>query len=517
MRAAFASRRLCRSLGGRVADSCPGSLAAPEVLVSARIYALLCYASTSALASPDKLSAFHDQLRKVLLLYGRAAEALGYSALTIGAEVKRAFERVVGELERQGLLGGAAREDRKWRELCEVVLHIARRVRPRSSLPAPLRLDARLTSLYCSQADDLAFVSRASALLGIPSSSTSSPAAAPASPAVQSTHLCAKLANSLALFESAQRTPDAPPPDLADALRRALGALPLLTPLRLLPATADLDRAERTKIDKLVDRARYVLAKHAKRGVPRLDQLMVPADAPPGPAPSEVDELVRGVLDALAAHAEALVLAPSENGDGVVSRKERDLHALGAVDSLLILAYSSVDLSSPSPPARALALLRRARALVDLGAPGGAGPQLERGYSLRTLASAAYNIGGTLFNAGRAADALGFARQACELGERVVEKARGEGLLGERERDVLEGFAELRLGGEAAGEGGEEEKSRSDEERKGMVEAARDFERLMGRRWELLALVQHQIGDKKVRLCPSPCHQRGRASVTPTH
>ena len=496
------------------------SLAAPEVLVSTRIYALLCYASTSALASPDKLSAFHDQLRKVLLLYGRAAEALGYSAPKIGAEVKRAFERVVGELERQGLLGGAAREDRKWRELCEVVLHIARRVRPRSSLPAPLRLNARLTSLYCSQADDLAFVSRASALLGIPSSSTSSPAAAPASPAVQSTHLCAKLANSLALFESAQRTPDAPPPDLADALRRALGALPLLTPLRLLPATAasDLDRAERTKIDKLVDRARYVLAKHAKRGVPRLDQLMVPADAPPGPAPSEVDELVRGVLDALAAHAAALALAPGEDGEGgggAVSRKERNHHALGAVDSLLILAYSSIDLSSPSPPARALALLRRARALVDLGAPGGAGPQLERGYSLRTLASAAYNIGGTLFNAGRAADALGFARQACELGERVVEKARGEGLLGER--DVLEGFAELRLGDEAPGEGVEDEKSRSDEERKGMVEAARDFERLMGRRWELLALVQHQIGDKKVRSCPSPCLQRVRVSFAPTH
>ncbi|GAA5945755.1 hypothetical protein JCM3775_005840 [Rhodotorula graminis] len=464
-----------------VTKGCAGldGQAGPEVLISTRIYALLCYASTSALSSPDKLSAFHDQLRKVLLLYGRAAEALGYSAPKIGSEVKRAFERVVGELERQGLPEGeGAREDKKWRELCEVVLHIARR------------------------ADDLAFVSRASALLGIPSSTTSSPSATPISPAVQSSHLCAKLANSLALFESSQRTPDAPPADLADALRRALGALPLLTPLRLLLPTSALDRAERTKIDKLVDRARYVLAKHAKRGVARLDQLMTPADAPPGPAPSDVDELVRAVLEALAAHAEAVVLAPAGEptaaaaGESVVSRKERDHHALGAVDSLLILAYSAVDLSSPSPPSRALALLRRARALVDLGGDGdGAGPQLERRYSLRTLASAAYNIGGTLFNAGRAADALGFVRQACELGERVVDKARGEGLLGER--DVLEGIAELRLGDEAAGEGGEEERKRSDEERKGMVEAARDFERLMGRRWELLALVQHQIGDKK--------------------
>ncbi|GAA5914661.1 hypothetical protein JCM8208_000403 [Rhodotorula glutinis] len=467
----------CAGLDGQVA---------PEALISTRIYALLCYASTSALSSssPDKLSAFHDQLRKVVLLYGRAAEALGYSAPKIGAEVKRAFERVVGALERRGLLvAEGAREDKKWRELCEVVLHIARR------------------------ADDLAFVSRASALLGIPSSSTSSPSAAPASPALQSTHLCAKLANSLALFESAQRTPNAPPPpaDLADALRRALGAVPLLTPLRLLPAT-DLDHTERNKIDKLVDRARYVLAKHAKRGVARLDQLMAPADAPPGPAPSEVDELVRAVLEALAAHAEAVVLAPEEeaaaaageSGAGVVSRRERDHHALGAVDSLLILAYSSIDLSFPSPPSRALALLHRARALVDLAAPGAnAGPRLERGYSLRTLASVSYNIGGTLFNAGRAADALGFVRQACELGERVVDKARGEGLLGDVERDVIEGFAELRLGDEAMGEGGEEERRRKEEERRGMVEAARDFERLMGRRWELLALVQHQIGDKK--------------------
>lgn len=109
--------------------------------MTVRIYALLCYASTSALSAPDKLAAFHDQLRKVLLLYGRAAESQRYSAPKIGAEVKDAFERVVEELERRGLLSETAREDKKWRELCEVVLHIARRVgsaAPRTNLsPEP--------------------------------------------------------------------------------------------------------------------------------------------------------------------------------------------------------------------------------------------------------------------------------------------------------------------------------------------------------------------------------------------
>ncbi|BGP39728.1 separin protein [Rhodotorula kratochvilovae] len=454
----------CASLDGQTA---------PEHLLSLRTYALLCYASTAALSSPDKLSAFHDQLRKVLLLYGRAAEGLRYSATKIGAEVKGAFERVVGELEARGLLQGAEKEDRKWRELCEVVLHIARR------------------------ADDLAFISRVSTLLGISSSPASSPSAAPASPAVQTTHLCAKIANSLAAFESSLRTP-APAAEVADALRHLLGALPLLTPLRLrlLPA-ADVPRADRTKIDKLVDRARFVLARYAKRDIARVDQLMRPAgEAPPRPL-SEVDALVCEALDALAVHAEGLVLAPSSTASGeeeVVTPPERDHHALGAVDSLLLLAYASVDLSSPSPSSRALALLDRARALVD--PPEGKGPALRRAYSLRTLASACYNIGGTLFNAGRAADALGFVRRACEIGERVLRCAMAEGLLeAEGEGDVLEGIAELKLGEEE--ELSEEERERRRKEKEEMRDAARDFERLMGRRWELLALTQHQVGDKK--------------------
>ncbi|GAA5821500.1 hypothetical protein JCM3770_000600 [Rhodotorula araucariae] len=442
----------------------------PEHLLSLRTYALLCYASTSALSSPDKLSAFHDQLRKVLLLYGRAAEGLRYSATKIGAEVKGAFERVIGALEGKGLLDGAEREDRKWRELCEVVLHIARR------------------------ADDLAFIARVSTLLGIPSSPASSASNAPVSPLIQVTHLCAKIANSLAIFEASLRMPS-PTVEVADALRRLLGALPLLTPLRLDRST-EVGHSDRAKIDKVVDRARFVLARYAKRGVARVDLLMVPAGEP-SPRLGEIDELAREVLDALAAHAEAVVLAPLSAPaaeEAVVTPTERDHHTVGAIDSLLLLAYASVDLSCPSPPSRALALLDRARALVDPALSVDGAPVLRCPYSLRTLASACYNIGGTLFNAGRAGEAVGFVRRACELGERVLRRARDEGLL-EDEGAVLEGIAELNLGDEEALVG--EERDKRDKEKAEMRDAVRDFERLMGRRWELLALTQHQVGDKR--------------------
>jgi separase len=99
-------------------------------LLDVRIHALELYATTSALVpgALDKLSAFFDQVRKTLLLYGRSAEKAASSPVKISEAVRGAFDRILEALEKRGLLGQEAKSSERWRELCEVVLHIARRV-----------------------------------------------------------------------------------------------------------------------------------------------------------------------------------------------------------------------------------------------------------------------------------------------------------------------------------------------------------------------------------------------------
>ncbi|GJN89037.1 hypothetical protein Rhopal_002011-T1 [Rhodotorula paludigena] len=460
------------SLFGTITKGCTGAegSVAPEHLLTLRLHALLYYASTSALApsieaaaAPDKLAAFHDQHRKILLLYGRQAEKLGYSASRIGAEVRAAFEQVVKRLEEKGLMDGREGGAEKWRELCEVVLHIARR------------------------ADDLAFIERVSHLLGVDSSPSDSSCPIPPDPSAHATQLCAKLANALAAFESHTR---ASPPSsdeakasaVADQLRRASSALPLLTRLRTSFSAGSLEAA---KIDKLVDRTRYILVKHLKRGVSRLDQLIVPLGAP-APARTELEAVTREAVERLATHAEAL--AAHEAGN--------DARTTGAVDSLVVLAYSSLVLDDRSTYSASLALLRRARALVL--AP--AGLRLEQHYALRTLASAGYNLGGTLYNAQRADAAGAFVELACEVGEAALLRAREVGLTsreGSEEGELLEGIEKLKIASEEDGEDDEDAREKRGAVEKEMKEAVADFERLMGRRYELLALVRHAIRDKK--------------------
>lgn len=99
-------------------------------LLDVRMHALELYATTSALVSGelDKLSAFLDQVRKTLLLYGRSAEKAASNYVKISEAVRGAFDRILEALEKRGLLGQEAKSSERWRELCEVVLHIARRV-----------------------------------------------------------------------------------------------------------------------------------------------------------------------------------------------------------------------------------------------------------------------------------------------------------------------------------------------------------------------------------------------------
>ncbi|GAA5830726.1 hypothetical protein JCM11251_001054 [Rhodosporidiobolus azoricus] len=498
-----------------------GDHADAEVLLILRTYALLCYSTLSplssspspivsscrspTLASPspppaDKLCAFYDQLRKILLLYGRSAEALGRSEREIGEKVKDAFESVVKECERRGVTGTRdGKEGAKWRELGDVVLHIARR------------------------ANDRPFVERVSALLGLsslptpPSQETTDELLA--DPYSSASHLCSKLLNALSSFEtsassssssSSSSTSFSSTSEPVSALHCLSDLVPSLTRLRLLPSPSRLDHSTRTKIDKTLDRARYVLVKHLKGGR-RIEGLMTPQ----GGTMNEVDETgraVREAVDKLAVHSARVVAALRERTAEVMmtteSEVEEDLEAekkvtrdlvTTAVDSLLTLAYSSMAVDDRSSHSTSFAYLERCLPLIGFPSPSSASPMdnlvdLDLHYSLRTLSSGYYNLGGSLFNASQPEAAVRFVKRACDVASAAWNAGRKEGMVGQVEAGeggdgMVEVLGRLNLGA------GKPENDRKEEKDK--REAVRDMERLMSRRWELLALSAHAIGDKK--------------------
>lgn len=104
---------------------------APEILLNFRAKALLYYSSmssfTSSSTTTSQLSAFHTQHRKILLRYGRTAQAAPYtySLERIAKEAKEVFQVVLRVLEEKQL----DCQGNEWKELCEVVLYLAKKVR----------------------------------------------------------------------------------------------------------------------------------------------------------------------------------------------------------------------------------------------------------------------------------------------------------------------------------------------------------------------------------------------------
>jgi glutamyl-tRNA reductase len=98
----------------------------PAVFLTLRLGALLLYGTTRTLShAQDKLESYLDQARKILLLFGRQLESQKAGETEINDGVKAAFERIHDGLQQRKIeLRGKA-----WSSLCEVVLHIAKRVR----------------------------------------------------------------------------------------------------------------------------------------------------------------------------------------------------------------------------------------------------------------------------------------------------------------------------------------------------------------------------------------------------
>lgn len=163
---------------------------APESLIFLRSRALLSYAYTRPLYSePTKLEAFYEQTRKVLLLYGRRAEELNAGELVINEQVKKTFKEILEVLEEKEV----KKEGAAWVTLCEVVLHIAKRV---SGFFFDLR--PHLTPFLSKQAEDLAMVEHASALIGIEVTAVD--------PETQVSQVCARIVRATSIVESFWKT-----------------------------------------------------------------------------------------------------------------------------------------------------------------------------------------------------------------------------------------------------------------------------------------------------------------------
>ncbi|GAA5849620.1 hypothetical protein JCM8547_000513 [Rhodosporidiobolus lusitaniae] len=485
------------SMFGTVTKGCAGAdgTVAPEALLTLRTHTLLYYSTLPSLSSapspfspsspqpaPEKLDAFHDQHRKILLLYGRSAEALGHEESRIAEAVKGAFEMVVRACDERGVGG---REGRKWRELCEVVLHIARR------------------------GNDLPFVDRVSSLLGIssPASSSSDPSPPTVDPDLLASQLCAKALNGLSVFETWSKSrSSAEESSVVVHLQGLTSSLPSLTRLRLPSSSSSSPSPSPSsdslpKIDKTLESLRYALTKHLKSGGRRAESLLTPSGTSP-PTLSAVDKAAKEALDRMAAHAARVVASPrkEDEGDEKEDKARRDLITT-AVDSLLLLAYSSTVVDDRSTHNISFSYLERASSLVGLPSSSGneVDVNLSLHYSLRTLSSTFYNLGGTLFNAGMPDAAGRFCRRACEVSSAVLGQARREGLLVSEQQEaeegdaLLEGLGRMKLVKEKREKG----RKRTEKEEKDVREAVRDLESLMARRWELVALAQHAVGDKK--------------------
>ncbi|ORY92414.1 peptidase family C50-domain-containing protein [Leucosporidium creatinivorum] len=451
------------SVFGCLTKGCIGAdtLASPSTVLHLRSRALLCYATTSTLYSAqEKLDAFYDQTRKVLLLYGRQAEQQKVGETLINEGVKGVFEEVLAVLQAKE----AKREGQAWTTLCEVVMHIAKR------------------------ADDLPMVERVSNLLGGSSTSSSPADNKPVDLEAQCAQVCAKVLNSLSVIEHYFKTGE--DKSYLDHSRRIITSLPILSRLR---TNSSVSPASHSKIDKMLERLRYVVMKRHK-GEKRVDQLTTSAGEKrkeKGEKEGEEQKMCEALLEGVVAHVESL------------SRTfgKENFHGRGniydtCVEVLLQLTYSALIIDDRSSHAPTFNTLERCLPFI---AATSSSPSsildLTAHFSIRAIASASYNIAAQLFNAGKPEMAVKFAKRAAETTQSAVDELK---LVMDGEEGIETGLAKLSLvyGEEKAQKEAEEKRLQKVKERNEAIKEA--GEKYLSKRWELMALCQQAIGDKKL-------------------
>jgi hypothetical protein len=215
------------------------------------------------------------------------------------------------------------------------------------------------------------------------------------------------------------------------------------------------------------------------------------------------DEIATGflaLLEALAGHVESVAqrfrTAPaslsfkpnfSQSADPGSLQKTfagRSHLLAGAVEALLVLAYSRLVVDDRSSFNYAFVDLERSLPLIgaSVSSTSITAIDVDDHYGLRSVASAYYNIGGTLFNASKPEAAIRFVRRACQITEAALKKD---------ESGVVQSLAALSISDQKSADGGPAVEERQ--------QALTDLQKHLSKRWELLALAQHSIGEKKVR------------------
>ncbi|KAM0746055.1 hypothetical protein T439DRAFT_384325 [Meredithblackwellia eburnea MCA 4105] len=226
--------------------------------------------------------------------------------------------------------------------------------------------------------------------------------------------------------------------------------LPSLLQNRMSPS---VPVGTKIKIDKMIDRTVYSFVKRL-RGERRLDQLLQLSSNPKQDGERRVvDKLVGWIANVR--KAEATSPSSVETSHRIQST---------AIEALILLAYLSFTTSqavSYGYLERGASFLLPAGESVDSASISPATIPLtaKNQFALRTLASAYYNIAGVLFNEGKKGDALKFAKRAAEVTS--CSTCRQE-----------------------------------EEEDAEVAKAREDLQKHLSKRFELVALCTHAVGDK---------------------
>ncbi|KAK4048368.1 separin protein [Microbotryomycetes sp. JL221] len=430
------------SIFGTVTKACIGAdtYTDPAVLLDVRLHVLLTFGHTRALyVGPEKMASFLEQARKILLLFGRQAEQRGQTDSKINELVKKGFNDIVQLLGEHDV----AKTGKMWTSLCEVVQHIAKRV------------------------DDVVTVERVSILLDSDEASSST------TPEQRADQLCAKLVNATSMLDLYLKKKSDDPTIISQA-ERAITFLQALEQLRINLTT----QKAWFDIDKNVERLRYVIVRHVRAGTQRLDQLARTASTNQDidNEPSSSKARLLQVLEALINFEEVVKKGLSQHNTLPVNTSTID----AAVETCVILAYSRLDVARHESFPRVAAALKSAENLLraqdhlDLSAH----------LSIKFLASSSYNVGGMLFNASKPEAAIQFVQQSCDLTKAAA--------AGDEEDDddeaIVDNFQKLSI------------QDDNEEGRKSRSESIKDIQRHAAKRWELLALCRHSIGDRKLAL-----------------
>lgn len=166
-----------------------------------------------------------------------------------------------------------------------------------------------------------------------------------------------------------------------------------------------------------------------------------------------------------------------ETSDSRAMKTDADFQtdiATRALDSLFLLARTSLNIANPQTYIPAYDYLESAFNIIEMISKGRNGPEIDIPNYLRCISGAFYNLAGSLYQGSRHGAAVPFLKQTCIIGCRALDEYQRKG---RKEIPI-------------SPKGREKAKEREKE----WVQ----LEQQLYRRWELLAVCYLKNGDRKV-------------------